>query len=36
VAVDEHDLGVGVLEFLRSTDTGEPSSEDQHPWARVG
>ena len=29
VAVDEHDLGVGVLELLRGADAGEAAAEDQ-------
>jgi hypothetical protein len=36
VAVDEHDLGVRVLELLRGADTREPSAENEHPRARAG
>ena len=32
VAVDEHDLGVSVLELLGRADPGEASAEDQDAW----
>ena len=34
VAVDQHDLGVGVLELLRGADAGEASAEDEDAWTR--
>ena len=33
VPVDEHDLGVRVLQLLRRADPGEPATEDQDPRA---
>jgi len=34
VAIDEHDVGVGVLEFLRCPHPGEAAAEDEHARAR--
>ena len=36
VPVDEHDLGVRVLQLLRGADPGKPSSEDQDAWPFAG
>ena len=33
VAVDEHDVGVCVLELLRCADPGEAAAEDEDAWA---
>jgi hypothetical protein len=33
VAVDEHHLGVGVLELLRGADAGEAAAENEDAWA---
>ena len=36
VPVDEHDVGLGVLQLLRGADPGEPAAEDQDAWACGG
>ena len=36
VPVDEHDLGVRVLQLLRGADPGEASAEDQDAWPFAG
>ena len=36
VAVDEHDLGVRILQLLRCADSGKASSEDEDAWTRAG
>jgi hypothetical protein len=36
VPVDQHDVGVGVLQRLRGTDAAEAAAEDQDAWAGLG